>query len=160
MLTRKAKYALKAMAYLAGLPLDVLVSGKEIAEMQNIPKKFLDAILIELKNHGLIYSKKGLKGGYCLGRKASSIVVGDVIRVIDGPLAPIACASKTRYRPCDDCIDEASCHVKKVMQEAQQALSSVFDSITLEQMAVKVGEKSQPKKVQGGSLKLKSKRLS
>lgn len=160
MLTKKAKYALKATAYLAGLPLDVLVSGKEIAEMQNIPKKFLDAILIELKNHGLIYSKKGLNGGYCLGRKASSIVVGDVIRVIDGPLAPIACASKTRYRPCDDCIDEASCRVKKVMQEAQQALSSVFDSITLEQMAVKAGEKSQHKNVQGGSLKSKPRRLS
>lgn len=153
MLTKKAKYALKATAYLAGLPLDVLVSGKEIAEMQNIPKKFLDAILIELKNHGLIYSKKGLNGGYSLGRKASSIVVGDVIRVIDGPLAPIACASKTRYRPCDDCIDEASCRVKKVMQEAQQALSSVFDAITLEQMAVKISDKSHQKNTKGGSLR-------
>ena len=157
MLTKKAKYALKATAYLAGLPLDVLVSGKEIAEMQNIPKKFLDAILIELKNHGLIYSKKGLNGGYCLARKASSIVVGDVIRVIDGPLAPIACASKTRYRPCDDCLDEASCRVKKVMQEAQQALSSVFDSITLEQMAVKVSDKSHQNTPKGGSHRSKQK---
>lgn len=160
MLTKKAKYALKATAYLAGLPTDVLVSGKEIAEMQNIPKKFLDAILIELKNHGLIHSKKGLNGGYCLARKANSIVVGDVIRVIDGPLAPIACASKTRYRPCEDCTDEASCRVKKVMQAAQQALSSVFDAITLEQMAMKVGEKSSNKSGQSGSLKSKSRRLS
>ena len=157
MLTKKAKYALKATAYLAGLPLDVLVSGKEIAEMQNIPKKFLDAILIELKNHGLIYSKKGLNGGYCLARKANLIVVGDVIRVIDGPLAPIACASKTRYRPCDDCLDEPSCRVKKVMQEAQQALSSVFDSITLEQMSVKVSDKSHQKTPKGGSLRSKQK---
>ena len=158
MLTKKAKYALKATAYLAGLPLDVLVSGKEIAERQNIPKKFLDAILIELKNHGLIYSKKGLNGGYCLGRKASSIVVGDVIRVIDGPLAPIACASKTRYRPCDDCVDEASCRVKKVMQEAQQALSSVFDAITLEEMAVRSGEKALHKNIKKETTKSNLKR--
>jgi len=160
MLTKKAKYALKAMAYLGGLPSDVLVSGKEIAEMQNIPKKFLDAILIELKNHGLIYSKKGLNGGYSLGRKANSIVVGDVIRVIDGPLAPIACASKTRYRPCDDCVDEASCRVKKVMQEAQQALSSVFDSITLEEMAVRTGEKSLNKNIKKDSAKSNTRRSS
>ena len=160
MLTKKAKYALKAMAYLGGLPSDVLVSGKEIAEMQNIPKKFLDAILIELKNHGLIYSKKGLNGGYSLGRKANSIVVGDVIRVIDGPLAPIACASKTRYRPCDDCDDEASCRVKKVMQEAQQALSSVFDSITLEEMAVRTGEKSLNKNIKKDSAKSNTRRSS
>jgi len=100
MLTRKAKYALKAMAYLAGLPLDVFVSGKEIAEMQNVPKKFLDAILRRVKkSRSYLFSRKVYNGGYCLGRKASSIVVGDVIRVIDGPLAPIACASKTRYRP-------------------------------------------------------------
>lgn len=158
MLTKKAKYALKATSYLAGLPPDVLVSGKEIAEMQNIPKKFLDAILIELKNHGLIYSKKGLNGGYSLGRKANSIVVGDVIRVIDGPLAPIACASKTRYRPCDDCVDEASCRVKKVMQEAQQALSSVFDAITLEEMAVRAGQKSVHKYIKKESAKSNLKR--
>jgi Rrf2 family protein len=158
MLTKKAKYALKATAYLAGLSPDVLVSGKEIAEMQNIPKKFLDAILIELKNHGLIYSKKGLNGGYSLGRKANSIVVGDVIRVIDGPLAPIACASKTRYRPCDDCVDEASCRVKKVMQEAQQALSSVFDAITLEEMAVRAGQKSVHKYIKKESAKSNLKR--
>jgi Rrf2 family protein len=134
------------------------VSGKEIAEMQNIPKKFLDAILIELKNHGLIYSKKGLNGGYSLGRKANSIVVGDVIRVIDGPLAPIACASKTRYRPCDDCVDEASCRVKKVMQEAQQALSSVFDAITLEEMAVRASQKSVHKYIKKESAKSNLKR--
>ena len=160
MLTRKAKYALKAASYLAGLPPDALVSGQEIADMQTIPKKFLDAILIELKNHGLIYSKKGLGGGYCLARKANSIVVGDVIRVIDGPLAPIACASKTRYRPCDDCADEASCRVKKVMQEAQQALASVFDSITLEEMAVKTSNKSPLKATQVGFIKSKSRRPS
>jgi DNA-binding IscR family transcriptional regulator len=69
-------------------------------------------------------------------------------------LAPIACASKTRYRPCDDCVDEASCRVKKVMQEAQQALSSVFDAITLEEMAVRAGQKSLHKNIRKESKKV------
>lgn len=115
------------MAYMASFPVDDLVSGKNISETQNIPKKFLDAILVELKNSGFIFSKKGLYGGYSLARNADAIAVGDIIRIIDGPLAPIPCASKTRYRPCEDCKDEASCQVRFVMQEAQKALSSVFD---------------------------------
>lgn len=135
MLTKKAKYALKAMAYMASFPVDDLVSGKNISETQNIPKKFLDAILVELKNSGFIFSKKGLYGGYALARNADAIAVGDIIRIIDGPLAPIPCASKTRYRPCEDCKDEASCQVRFVMQEAQKALSSVFDKMTIDKMA-------------------------
>lgn len=105
------------MAYMAFFPVDDLVSGKNISETQNIPKKFLDAILVELKNSGF-FSKKGLYGGYSLARNADAIAVGDIIRIIDGPLAPIPCASKTRYRPCEDCKDEASCQVRFVMQEA------------------------------------------
>lgn len=134
MLTKKAKYALKAMAYMTSFSADNLVSGKDISETQNIPKKFLDAILIELKNGGFVFSKKGLHGGYSLARKADAIAIGDIIRIIDGPLAPIPCASKTRYRPCEDCLDEASCQVRRVMQEAQKALSNVFDQMTIEQM--------------------------
>ena len=134
MLTKKAKYALKAMAYMASFTVDDLVSGKDISETQNIPKKFLDAILIELKNGGFVFSKKGLHGGYSLARNADAITIGDIIRIIDGPLAPIPCASKTRYRPCEDCVDEASCQVRRVMQEAQKALSNVFDQMTIEQM--------------------------
>ena len=134
MLTKKAKYALKAMGYIASYSGDDLVSGKDISETQNIPKKFLDAILIELKNGGFIFSKKGLHGGYSLARKADTIAIGDIIRIIDGPLAPIPCASKTRYRSCEDCKDEASCQVRFVMQKAQKALSSVFDQMTIDQM--------------------------
>ena len=136
MLTKKAKYALKAMAYMASFSVDDLVSGKDISEKQNIPKKFLDAILIELKNGGFVFSKKGLHGGYSLARNADAIAIGDVIRIIDGPLAPIPCASKTRYRPCEDCEDEVNCQVRRVMQEAQKALSNVFDQMTIEQMKV------------------------
>ena len=163
MLTKKAKYALKAMSYMASFSLDDLVSGKDISETQNIPKKFLDAILIELKNGGFIFSKKGLHGGYSLARNADAITIGDIIRMIDGPLAPIPCASKTRYRPCEDCVDEAECQVRRVMQEAQKALSNVFDQLTIEQMKeppraikkAKASEASLKSKTQKSKIKLR-----
>lgn len=135
MLTKKAKYAIKAIAYIASFSAEDLVSGKDISETQNIPKKFLDAILIELKNSGFVFSKKGFHGGYSLARNAETIAIGDIIRVIDGPLAPIPCASKTRYRPCEDCADEATCQVRFVMQAAQMALSNVLDKMTIEQLS-------------------------
>ena len=134
MLTKKGKYGLKAMAHLAqfspGRPVPVL----EIASTQQIPKKFLDAILSELRNAGLVNSKMGKGGGYMLARTASQISVGEIIRVIDGPLAPLPCASKTRYQRCDDCLDETKCAVRLVMLDAQRALSQVLDSCTLAQM--------------------------
>ncbi|WP_363352046.1 Rrf2 family transcriptional regulator [Methylocystis echinoides] len=135
MLTKKGKYGLKAMVHLArsnfGRPVPVL----EIAESQNIPKKFLDAILCELRNSGFVHSRMGKGGGYSLARPARDIIVGDVVRAIDGPLAPMPCASKTRYRRCDDCVDENACAVRKVMLDAQRALSDVLDNCSLEQMS-------------------------
>jgi Rrf2 family protein len=133
-LTKKGKYGLKAMAHLAqfspGLPVPVV----EIASAQQIPKKFLDAILSELRNAGFVNSKMGKGGGYMLARAASEISVGEIIRVIDGPLAPLPCASKTRYQRCDDCLDETKCAVRLVMLDAQRALSQVLDGCTLAQM--------------------------
>lgn len=134
MLTKKGKYALKAMVHLADIPFGEVIGITEIAEAQNIPKKFLDAILAELKLNGFLFSKKGRGGGYCLARPAEKIAVGDIIRAIDGPLAPIHCASKTRYQPCDDCENEASCAVRKIMLQARQELSKVFDSCSLAEM--------------------------
>lgn len=134
MLTKKGKYGLKAMVHLAraefGRPVPVL----EIAEGQRIPKKFLDSILCELRNAGFVHSKMGKGGGYCLARPAREILVGDLVRAIDGPLAPVPCASKTRYRRCDDCVDETTCAVRQVMQSAQRALSDVLDNCSLERM--------------------------
>jgi Rrf2 family protein len=111
----------------------------EIASTQQIPKKFLDAILSELRNAGFVNSKMGKGGGYMLARTASQISVGEIIRVIDGPLAPLPCASKTRYRRCDDCLDETKCAVRLVMLDAQRALSRVLDSCTLAQMRMTAG---------------------
>ncbi len=123
MLTKKAKYGLKAMVHLAGVEPGETALIADIANANQIPKKFLDAILGELRNAGFVHSKKGKGGGYMLARPAREIVVGNIIRVLDGPLAPIQCASKTVYRRCDDCVDENRCAVRLVMLEAREAIA-------------------------------------
>ncbi len=98
MLTKKGKYGLKAMVHLAGRVPGETALVTEIADTNDIPKKFLDTILGELRNAGFVNSKKGKGGGYNLAKPAHEIRVGHIIRVLDGPLAPIQCASKTSYR--------------------------------------------------------------
>src|SRR5271157_4805153 len=98
MLTNKGKYGLKALVHLAGLNPGQLALVSDIAAQNEIPKKFLDAILGELRNAGFVRSKKGKGGGYALARPAKEIRVGHVIRVLDGPLAPVSCASRTSYQ--------------------------------------------------------------
>ena len=134
MLTNKGKYGLKAMVHLAGLPEGQLAQVPDIASSCNISKKFLDQILAELRHAGLVYSRKGKAGGYALAKSPGEIKVGHIIRVLDGPLAPLACASVTAYRPCEDCQDERLCTVRLMMQEARDALSSVLDNRSLAEM--------------------------
>ncbi len=131
MLTNKGKYGLKAMVHLAGLEPGVLAQVQDVADRNNIPKKFLDQILSELRNAGLVFSKKGKGGGYALAQAAHQITVGQIVRVLDGPLAPIQCASVTAYRRCDDCGDERACAVRLVMVKARNAIADVLDNHTL-----------------------------
>jgi len=133
-LTNKGKYGLKAMVHLAGLEAGALAQVADIAETNSISKKFLDHILTELRHAGLVYSKKGKGGGYALARPASEIRVGAIVRALDGPLAPIPCASVTAFRPCDDCGDLRSCAVRLVMVEARNAIAMVLDNRTLAEM--------------------------
>jgi Rrf2 family protein len=135
MLSNKAKYGLKAMLYLANRTEATPVGILEIAQDQNIPKKFLDAILLELRRNGIVHSRKGRGGGYVLAKPAGDISVGRIIRVLDGPLAPIACASKTAYRPCADC-DVPNCQTRKTMQRVRDAMSEILDHTTLAEMLV------------------------
>lgn len=131
MLSRKAKYALKAALHLAreeGRG-PVLIAG--IAESEGIPKKFLEAILLALRNRGVLASRKGKGGGYALARPAGEITFGEVVRIMDGPLAPVPCASETAYRPCDECGDELRCAIRPVMREARDAIAGVLDGTTL-----------------------------
>lgn len=139
MLTNKGKYGLKAMVHLARLPVGATVQSAEIASTEHISKKFLDAILLDLKNAGFVRSKKGPGGGYTLARPAEDIVVGAIVRALDGPLAPIACASRTAYQPCDDCDDLTACAVRLTMLEVRDAMAEVLDRLSLADMAGKVG---------------------
>lgn len=133
MLTRKGKYGLKALVHLSHLPAGQLAFVNDVAKSNSIPKKFLDAILGELRNAGFVQSRKGKEGGYRLARPAEEIMVGHVVRVLDGPLAPISCASRTRYEPCEDC-DEATCQVRHMMLEVRQAIADVLDRRSLAEM--------------------------
>jgi Rrf2 family protein len=134
MLTNKGKYGLKAMVHLAGLEPGKPALVADIAVANTIPKKFLDAILGELRTAGLVHSKKGRGGGYVLAKPASEIRVGDIVRTLDGPLAPIACASKNYYRRCDDCQNEGRCHVRLMMLEVREAIARVLDHHSLADM--------------------------
>ncbi|WP_075292386.1 RrF2 family transcriptional regulator [Pararhizobium arenae] len=132
MLTKKGKYGLKALVDLANLHPGETAFITEIATRNNIPKKFLDTILLELRNAGILRSKKGPGGGYSLSKPASEIRIGQVIRTLDGPLAPIRCASRTAYEVCDDCNDPETCEVRRSMTLVRDAIADILDTMTLE----------------------------
>lgn len=134
MLSKKAKYGLQAIIYLARESRKhkepFLIS--ELAEHENIPKKFLEIILLDMRKQGILHSKMGKGGGYFLAKPASEISIGQIVRVLDGPLAPISCVSKTAYRKCDDCKDEKTCEIRKIMQKVRDATAKILDGTTLE----------------------------
>ncbi len=134
MLTNKGKYGLKAMVHLAGMPEGQPALVADIAAANAIPKKFLDAILGELRTAGFVHSRKGRGGGYILARPASEIMVGNIVRALDGPLAPIGCASRTSYRRCEDCATDKPCSVRRIMEEVRDAIAAVLDARTLTQL--------------------------
>ena len=139
MLTRKSKYGLKALLVLAEAPDGGPMLISELAARQRMPKKFLEAILLELKRAGLLHSKKGKGGGYVLGRKPTEITVGQVIRVLEGPLALTPCVSQTAYRRCEECPDEDACGVRLAMKEVRDATARILDNTTLASLNVQVG---------------------
>ncbi len=134
MLTAKGKYGLKALVHLATLKSGETTQAIHIAQAHNIPKKFLDAILGDLRHAGIVFSTKGPGGGYKLARAPKDIKIGQVIRAIDGPLAPIACASRTAYQPCRDCKSVKTCAVRLMMTEVRDAMSDVLDRLTIADM--------------------------
>lgn len=134
MLTKKAKYGLKAMVDLSRLEPGRSTFVAEVAERNAIPKKFLDAILGELRNAGMLSSKKGKAGGYMLAKPAEAITIGSIVRALDGPLAPITCASRSAYVPCDDCEDVKACQVRLMMVDVRDAISKILDERTLADM--------------------------
>ena len=131
MLSKKSKYGLRAMLALAADTDRGPVQASELAETQRLPRKFLEAILLDLKRHGLVDSKKGRGGGYVLSRKPGDITVGQIIRVLEGPLALTPCVSQTAYRRCEECIDEETCGIRLAMKEVRDATAHILDNTTL-----------------------------
>ena len=131
MLTRKTKYGLKAMLTLAHEHGRGPVLIAELSRQERIPKKFLEGILLELKHRGLVQSRKGPGGGYQLGRPPDRISVGEVIRVLDGPLALVSCVSQTAYAPCQECVTERDCAVRRVFQQVRDETARILDGTTL-----------------------------
>lgn len=130
MLSQRARYALKAMLDLARHdPSSRQVSA--IAAEENIPRKFLEGIMSELRRAGLVESARGKMGGYRLARPADLITFGDIIRLTDGPLALAPCVSRNFYKRCDDCADEATCALRRVLARVRNLASEVLDQTTL-----------------------------
>lgn len=138
MWTKKGKYGLKALLFLAGQAEGASVLSTQIAAAHALPQKFLEAILVELRNAGFVRSRKGKGGGFVLAQPASAIRIGDVVRALEGPLAPIACASLNFYRRCEDCPDEEVCAVHLMTVEVRNAIAGVMDGTTLADLAGQV----------------------
>jgi Rrf2 family protein len=135
-LTSRGELALKAMLELAraeGSPQPGL-SASEIARRCNASVKFLEQVLTQLRSAGYVVSTRGRLGGYRLSRNADEVFVGEISRLIDGPLAPAPCASVTQHRTCDWCVSEADCELKAVWTQVRDAIANVMDSITLDEL--------------------------
>lgn len=131
MLSQKSRYALRALAVLAEHGGPAPLSIQEIAARADAPRKFLEAILLELRKEGVLTSARGKLGGYALAAPAGKIQLSRIIRTLDGPLAPIACASLYFYEPCADCPDPATCSTRAVMREVRDAVNKVLDGRTV-----------------------------
>lgn len=136
MLSQKAKYALRSTMLLAaeGGPMQ----AADLAHAGRMPRKFLEAILVELRNHGIVESRRGRYGGYRLAKPPGDVSFGDIIRIVDGPLAPIRCASRTQFMPCAECPDVESCSIRAPMLRARDAMAAVLDGWTLAHAAGQV----------------------
>jgi Rrf2 family protein len=143
MLSKKAKYAIKALLALADNDGEEPVRIADLARAEQIPPKFLELILLGLKNHGLLLSRKGKGGGYRLARDPAEISLGQIVRLFDGPLAPVPCASQTAYVRCADCRNEAVCGVHLAMKEVRDATAKILDGTSLAALRKKIDQVEQ-----------------
>lgn len=137
MLSKKTKYGLKALTYIARKEDDAPVRVSEIAESENIPPKFLESILLTLRKSGILGSKKGKHGGYYLRQEPPEVKMTDVMRALEGPIAMVPCVSLNYYEKCDDCPDEEKCSVNKLMIQVRDNTLQVFRNTTLADLSGK-----------------------
>lgn len=131
MLSQKAKYAIQGLLHLARRGQGVPVLIREVAEKERLPRKFLEAILLELKEAGILKARPGKGGGYMLDRPPEAVSLARVIRLIDGPLAPLPCVSQTAYEACRDCLDERTCAIRWVMKQVRDATAKILGDTSL-----------------------------
>ena len=131
MLSMQSRYALKALMHLAAAETSEPVSINHISQTSGMPRKFLEAILVQLKRQNIVISRMGKTGGYTLARPASQISFAEVIRTMDGPIALLPCASKNFYRPCDDCTSEDVCGLRLIMIRARDQILDVLEHTTI-----------------------------
>lgn len=150
-ISKRTQYGLKALLALGQRFREGPVLIAVLASEESIPLKFLEAILLELKENGLLESKKGRGGGYRLSRPPSTITLGSVIRMMEGPLAPLPCASETAFRPCQECSDIETCGTRIIMRQVRDAMATVLDKTTLADLlervnaAKRAGTRANPK---------------
>lgn len=138
MITQKMKYALKALMELAverageGRPLRI----EEIATKSDTPKRFLEHILLEIRNAGVIASVRGRHGGYVLIKEPREVSLSELMRLIDGPIAPLPCLSRRAYQRCEDCPDENACRLRQVFGQVFWSYLVLIDSLTLADLVV------------------------
>lgn len=137
-ISKRTQYGLKAMLALGRRYGEGPVLIATLAKQESVPLKFLEVILLDLKGQGLLDSKKGKNGGYQLTRPPSTVTLGSIIRMLEGPLAPLPCASETAYRPCDECGDIENCGTRIIMRQVRDAMAAVLDSTTLADLINKV----------------------
>jgi Rrf2 family protein len=142
MLSKKAKYGLRALLVLAQEYGRGPVLVADLAVREQIPGKFLELILLELKHHGILHSRRGRGGGYLLGKPPDTVSLGQVVRILDGPLAPLPCVSQTAYMRCAECPDELTCGIRIVMKDVRDATARILDGTTLSQVLGRVDEAS------------------
>lgn len=135
MITRRSKYAIRALLVLMQHRDGGALSVDTLAQLEQLPRKFLELIMADLKTAGIVASTRGKRGGYTLLRSPTRITLGQVIRAVDGPIAPAPCASASAYKKCDDCLDETSCALRPVMLDVREAVSRVVDLKTLDTLA-------------------------
>lgn len=130
-ISKRTQYGIKAMLALGRRYGEGSMLISALAKQESIPIKFLELILLDLKGHDLLSSKKGPHGGYQLSRPPSTITLGSLIRIMEGPLAPLPCASETAFRPCPECQDIESCGTRIIMRQVRDATAGVLDRTTL-----------------------------
>ena len=146
MISKRTKYGLKALIYLARQYDQGPILIADLAREENLPKKFLEAILLGLKNSGILQSKKGKGGGYYLGRDPKNITFGQAIRVMEGPLAPVPCVSETAYAKCSECESEITCGIRVVMKDVRDAMAKILDGTSLADVLMKIDSAEEAQK--------------